>query len=167
MAVWPNPEELYPDWRDWARVLGRYLIDEEMERRRDISQRLGRFFISYSTLVISGFTTNMIYTARAPFKVISCSNSWFNTTFNTASVTLRRVVPPSTTANLEWEHGNPTGIIAPETASPGAIHAVTKGLCTLNSEITADGILEVLIFNTVTLGRLGLTIEAEDLSWNL
>jgi len=167
VAIFPIPEELYPDWRDWAKTLGQYLIDEEMERRRDVSQRLGRFFIHYHASPSLLLSTEFITTARAPFKLISCINSWNNTTAGGINLTLSRVTPPSTSVAIEWAHGTPATLASPETAVPSQISAITEGLCTANCEISAGDILQLFQFNPTLGGIIGFTIEAEDLSWNL
>ena len=166
MAIFPNPEELYPEWRDWARVLGQYLVDEEMERRRDVSQRLGRFFINYARPLDVVVKQDLIFSPRTPFKIISCSNSWRKTTAGNF-LTISKVTPPSTTVLIEWEHGTPATIVSPNTLSPSIIHGHTEGLCTANSEVAAGDVLQAIQFNAQTGGEQGFTIEAEDLSWGL
>ena len=165
MAIFPNPEELYPDWRDWARVLGRYLVDEEMERRRDVAQRLGRFFITLGRRTIAD-RQDVIFSPRSPFKLISCSNSWYNTIAGN-TLTISKITPPSTSVVVEWAHGTPTAILSPETASPSPIFAHTEGLCVANAEVLAGDILIAVQVNANPGGEIGFTIEAEDLSWGL
>ena len=166
MAIFPNPEELYPDWRDWARVLGRYLIDEEMERRRDVSQRLGRFFIQERRTIVGITHEDLIYSARAPFRVIGISNAWHKV-IGTTTLTISKIIPPITSSQLNWTHGTPTSIPAIESATPTVIYAHSEGLCTANCDIAAGEILTCFQFAPSPQGEYSFTIEAEDLSWNL
>ncbi len=165
MPIFPGPEELYPDWRDWAKALGRYLVDEEMERRREVSQRLGRFFINYQAKVTNTLVGSVIYTARLPYRIIGMTNAW-NGLAATSAVVIAKITPPTTAVNLEWTHGSPVFVSSPETSAPSAIFAATGGLCTAHAEVEAGEILRLIEFHTLIAGNFSLTIEAEDLSWN-
>ena len=165
----PSPEDLYPDWKDWAKTLGRYLVDEEIERRRSLNQRLGRIFFTINhKKSLGGVWNYLAWSGRKPIRLLYCTFAWYNITTTAGLVQFSNVVPPSAFTWLKWD----IGVVGNEQQVKPLLCAGTTGVevgtCIEGGDILAGSDVVGLAYyvNGGINGAMTQTFEAEDLSWN-